>query len=293
MKKLLILFFALFSQTGFSYTNSDYYTSPNVQAPSVTTRRNILPAPNSSMFVNLNTIYCLNYDNRWSMDHGCYKPQYYKGTKDLRQMAMTCTETTTGTTFNSMTNNSAVINNMRLTVGFTPAGTYTPMFTNLYDLFSSNMAGNGYNQGYMITVLAEPVAPYTSPNETISITCGIPGTDYNYTGTAVFKRDFASTVSLTQPPSKNGFINQEIDFPFTVTVTDPGQSSVKIRTTFAVSSPCSGWSPELELASGATLDADGVTKGILNSGTNNLHAKFTPTALGSFTCSGTMVVQLD
>ena len=294
MKKLLILFFVLFSQTGFCFTNQDYYSNPMVSSPPVNTPLNLLPAPNTTSFVNLNGIMCTS-STSMHVTSGCYKPAYYVGGLDLNQLVMVCTESSTGTTLNSQSNPTAVINSMRLTIGFTPPGTYTPMFPNLYETFNSNLATTvGYvrNQ-YQMTVIAEPVAPYTTQIETSSLTCKVPGTTGSSSGTVTFKRNFAATVSLTQPPSKNGFINQEIDFPFTVTVTDPGQSSVKIRTTFAVSSPCSGWSPELELASGATLDADGVTKGVLNSGTNNLHAKFTPTALGSFTCSGTMVVQLD
>lgn len=100
------------------------------------------------------------------------------------------------------------------------------------------------------------------------------------------------SVSVEQPSPVIGKLMREFDAPFKMTVTN-AQPSQSLSMTWDVGAPCDSWSPSLRLPDSSVLGIHHVDSGRLPSGTSIMTAKFTPTALGAFSCTGTLNVSLD
>ncbi|WP_404318734.1 hypothetical protein RX799_04080 [Klebsiella oxytoca] len=103
----------------------------------------------------------------------------------------------------------------------------------------------------------------------------------------------STQVSVTQPPYITGRLGGEFSSPFTLNATNVDFGSVDLHLTWDVSAPCNDWSPTLLLPDGSALAAGHIDQGRLTSNINALTARFTPTALGVFSCTGTLNVSQD
>lgn len=100
------------------------------------------------------------------------------------------------------------------------------------------------------------------------------------------------TVAVEQPSPVIGKLMTEFDAPFKMTVAN-ALPSENLSMTWDVAAPCDSWSPSLRLPDGSVLGIHHADSGRLPSGTSTMTAKFTPTALGAFSCTGTLNVSLD
>lgn len=99
-------------------------------------------------------------------------------------------------------------------------------------------------------------------------------------------------VSVEQPSPVIGKLMTEFDAPFKMTVAN-ALPSENLSMTWDVAAPCDSWSPSLRLPDGSVLGIHHADSGRLPSGISIMTAKFTPTALGAFSCTGTLNVSLD
>ncbi|HCQ8391326.1 TPA: hypothetical protein OMD89_002083 [Klebsiella oxytoca] len=102
----------------------------------------------------------------------------------------------------------------------------------------------------------------------------------------------AIDVSVEQPSPVIGKLMREFDAPFKMTVENV-LSTERLSMTWDVGAPCDSWSPSLRLPDGSVLGIHHADSGRLPSGTSTMTAKFTPTALGAFSCTGTLNVSVD
>ncbi|MEC5505029.1 hypothetical protein P9911_004085 [Klebsiella oxytoca] len=108
----------------------------------------------------------------------------------------------------------------------------------------------------------------------------------------IVRVDSMLSVSVEQPSPVIGKLMREFDAPFKMTVTN-ALPSENLSMTWDVGAPCDSWSPSLRLPDGSVLGIHHADSGRLPSGTSIMTAKFTPTALGAFSCTGTLNVSLD
>lgn len=98
--------------------------------------------------------------------------------------------------------------------------------------------------------------------------------------------------TVTQPEFQTGGTGRMMKMPFKVDVSGMDPRS-DLTASWDVSEPCSNWSPVLETADGTRLQPEYNGSGVLNGGTNNFIAEFTPTTSGDFECTGTLQLTLD
>ncbi|EQC0057000.1 hypothetical protein ACY0L3_002621 [Klebsiella oxytoca] len=91
-----------------------------------------------------------------------------------------------------------------------------------------------------------------------------------------------------QPSPIRGAPNFEHDVSFRVVIQDSAGGTSQIK--WSVASPCAEWQPVLSLPSGIQLNPNtDIAEGIRND-SYNMIAKFTPTSVGEFSCTGTITV---
>ena len=114
--------------------------------------------------------------------------------------------------------------------------------------------------------------------------------------------DVASlNISIEQPSPIVGKLMTTFESPFKMTTYYPSGRKFQLapKITWDVSAPCDSWSPTLQLTDGTILGIHNADTGNLlrNSGgkslTNIMTARFTPTTLGAFSCTGTLIVSFD
>ncbi len=109
--------------------------------------------------------------------------------------------------------------------------------------------------------------------------------------------NYQRQLSVTQPAPISGIINRRTSSNITLTIRDAASNGLpEIRNNhikWTISSPCSEWQPVLYLPSGAHLNPETDVSEGLGHGAHILNAKFTPTSLGQFTCTGTITVTTD
>lgn len=170
--------------------------------------------------------------------------------------------------------------------------------------------GNGRGERVLLTVQGKVNSiNVNNSGDSVDVKCTYPGTaavpTYYpvqptspapanlYVYTVRFTNISAIKVSVkNQPAFATGALGRQLSMPFTMSVQNKLPTE-QLSMSWDVSAPCNSWSPSLQLSNGTVLNIPHANLGRLPDGISTHTAKFTPTALGNFTCTGTLNVSID